>query len=55
MKSKFTAIVLSLLFIFSFVSCSIENAEVKDVSGQGYTKENINNSDKTIAVNLDFI
>lgn len=39
MKSKFTAIVLSLLFIFSFVSCSAENAEVKDVSGQGYTKD----------------
>lgn len=38
MKSKLTAIVLSLLFIFSFVSCSAETVEVKDITGQGYIK-----------------
>lgn len=38
MKSRFTAIVLSLLLIFSFVSCSAETVDVKDISGQGYTK-----------------
>lgn len=38
MKAKFTALVLSLLLIFSFVSCSAETVDVKDISGQGYTK-----------------
>lgn len=38
MKSKITAFVLSLLLIFSFVSCSAETVEVKDIAGQGYIK-----------------
>lgn len=47
MKSRFTAIVLSLLFIFSFVSCSAEEVEVKDITGQGYLK-----NENTLAVHF---
>lgn len=38
MKSKFTAFLLSLLLVFSFASCSAEEVEVKDITGQGYIK-----------------
>lgn len=38
MKSKFTAIILSLLLLFSFVSCSAENVQ-SNSTGQGYTKD----------------
>lgn len=40
MKSKLTAIILTVIIALSFISCSTETVENKDVFDQGYEKHN---------------
>lgn len=47
MKKKIAALLLSLLLVFTFASCTAETPQIKDVSGQGYVKE-----DNTLVVHF---